>query len=416
MMKKLIIPKEVGKLETDSAGNYKGIANVTNKEVKFCKKCVISNQRPRITIDEDGICSACKFAEIKHNNIDWEERERILNELLSQYRKNDGKYDCIVPVSGGKDSAFVAHQLKYKYNMNPLTVTFAPIRWTDVGWYNLKKLIDSGFDNLIKIPNTDAYRLLVRLSTEYLGDPFQPFVYGVKAFPIEIALQYDINLIFYGENGEVEYGGDMRNANSYMHNVSDDLRDHYFKGMMPSDWEKYGVSKDFILPFNLPDPDLVQKADIKCTWFSFFKKWTPQWNYYYASENIGFEPEPDGRSEGTYSKYASLDDKFDGFHYYLGYIKFGIGRATSDAAHEVRDKHITRDEAVTLVSKYDGEFPKKNFSEFLEYIDITQLEWNSIVEKFRNPWLWVNVDGVWKLKHSVAKIGYEDIKNGGKNG
>lgn len=407
-MKKIIIPEKVKEIITDAGGNYKGIGNKINTEVRFCKRCVISNQRPRITINEDGICSACHYADVKHNLIDWKDRENMLLDLLARYRRNDGSYDCLVPVSGGKDSAFVAHQLKYKYNMNPLTVTFAPIRWTEIGWRNLLGLIDAGFDNLINIPSTDSYRLLVRLSTEFLGDPFQPFVYGVKSFPINIALKYNIKLIFYGENGEVEYGGDMRNADKFMHDVSDDLRDHYFKGMMPSDWVKYGIKKEYLLPFTLPNPELVEKADIKCTWFSFFKKWTPQWNYYYAVENTNFEPEPDGRSEGTYSKYASLDDKFDGFHYYLGFIKFGIGRTTSDCAHEIRDKHITREEAVALVSKYDGEFPIKNFSEFLDYIDINENKWEEIVEKFRNPWIWVKDNGNWKLRHNIAGNGVED--------
>jgi len=292
-------------------------------------------------------------------------------------------------------------KLKYKYDMNPLTVTFAPIRWTDIGWRNLRSLIDTGFDNILCIPNTQAYRLLVRLSTEYLGDPFQSFVYGVKAFPLQMAIKYKIPLIFYGENGEVEYGGDMRNVDSFEHNASDDLKDHYFKGMMPDEWEKFGVRNDYLRPFQVPPVEQVEKLGIKCTWWSFFKKWIPQENYYYSSEHTGFKPNPDGRSEGTYSKYASLDDKFDGFHYYLGFMKFGIGRSTSDAAHEIRDGHITREEGVRLVRKYDGEFPAKHFKEFLDYIDITEDYFWKIADKFRNPLIWEKINGEWKLKHQV---------------
>jgi len=401
-MQKLIIPEAVKKLKTNPAGYYDYYHKIPiNKEVKFCGKCVVSNQRPRIAFDNEGVCTACRFAEIKHSKIDWQAREKMLIELLSRYRRDDGQYDCIVPVSGGKDSGFVAHQLKYKYNMHPLTVTFAPLRWTDIGWRNLQAFIDSGFDNELFIPDTNVYRLLVRLSTEYFGDPFLPFVYGVKAFPIKLAMKYNIQLVFYGENGEVEYGGDIRNIDKFTYDVATDLRDHDFKGMPPNEWEKFGVKKEYLRPFELPEPAEVEKRSIKCTWLSFFKKWIPQENYYYSSKNTGFQPNPEGRSEGTYSKYASLDDRFDGFHYYFSFIKFGIGRATSDAAHEIRDKHLTREEGVALVKKYDSEFPKKHFREFLEYIDVTEEQFWRIVERFRNPWIWEKSSREWKLKQQV---------------
>ena len=138
-MKKLIIPEAVKELKTDAAGNYGHIyKDKIPQAVKFCKKCVVSNQRPRISFDQEGVCSACRFAEIKHSKIDWNEREKMLEELLSKYRRKDGNYDCDVPVSGGKDSCFVAHQLKYKYNMHPLTVTWPPIMYTDYGYKNFK--------------------------------------------------------------------------------------------------------------------------------------------------------------------------------------------------------------------------------------------------------------------------------------
>ena len=128
----------------------------------------------------------------------------------------------------------------------------------------------------------------------------------------------------------------------------------------------------------------------------------PQENYYYSVENCGFECEPDGRSEGTYSKYASLDDRIAGYHNYLAWIKFGHGRATSDAAHEIRDKHITREEGVALVKKYDGELPKKHFKEFLNYISINEEKFFETIDKFRSPHLWEKNGGEWKLKHTVA--------------
>ncbi len=132
-------------------------------EVRFCKKCTVSNQRPRITFDEHGVCSACNFANYKRHEIDWKERERELVELCNRHRKDNGDYDVIVPCSGGKDGGFVAHQLKYKYGMNPLTVTWAPLKATDIGRRNLDAFIQSGFDNMLGTPNGKITRKLTRL-------------------------------------------------------------------------------------------------------------------------------------------------------------------------------------------------------------------------------------------------------------
>ena len=136
-------------------------------------------------------------------------------------------------------------------------------------------------------------------------------------------------------------------------------------------------------------------------WFGFYHHWTPQENYYYSAEHTGFQANPEGRTEGTYSKYAQIDDLTDSFLYYMMYIKFGFGRATSDAAHEIRDGHITREEAVALVRRYDGEFPHKHFSVFLDYLDLTEDEFWQIVDRFRQPHIWQKVNGEWELRHHV---------------
>jgi len=149
--------------------------------VQYCKRCTMSNQRPRITFI-DGVCSACLYADYK-KQIDWNERELELKDLCDRYRKGNGEYDVIVPSSGGKDSGFVAHQLKYVYGMTPLTVTWAPLKATEIGRKNLDAFIDSGFDNVLGKPNGKVTRRLTALSTEYLGDPFQPFIYGQTNFP-----------------------------------------------------------------------------------------------------------------------------------------------------------------------------------------------------------------------------------------
>ena len=199
-------------------------------EVKFCKNCVMSNQRPRISFDKNGVCSACNFSEYKKSKIDWSSREKELKNLCDLYRKNDGSYDVVVPCSGGKDGSFVAHLLKYKYGMNPLTATWSPYIYTEIGRKNLDNFIKMGsFDNILGSVNGDIHRKLSRLSFVHLGDNFQAFIYGQTNFPLKIAVQNNIQLIMYGENGEVEYGGDMKNAHKPTRETEDHDK-HYFSG------------------------------------------------------------------------------------------------------------------------------------------------------------------------------------------
>jgi N-acetyl sugar amidotransferase len=185
------------------------------QEVRFCRKCVISNQRPSsviefknkatdrkptIEFDEEGVCSACRFAEIKETAIDWRQREEELVDLCNRHKSRDGSYDCIVPGSGGKDSAFTAHVLKYKYGMNPLTVTWAPHLYTEIGWQNFQRWIHAGLDNYLHSPNGKLHRLLTKLAFENLVHPFQPFIIGQRLIGPRFSALYGIPLVFYGEN------------------------------------------------------------------------------------------------------------------------------------------------------------------------------------------------------------------------
>jgi len=349
------------------------------------------------------VCSACQFAEIKKNKIDWGLREKELIELCDKYRKGNGEYDVIVPSSGGKDSAFVAYQLKYKYGMNPLTVTWSPHLWTEDGFRNFQNHIHvGGFDNVLGTPNGDAHRKLTKISFEILGDPFQPFIYGQTNYPMQMALRHNVSLIMYGENGEVEYGGNMKNAYRPNRDWKTDHKEHYFSGLAPEDLMEYGVTEKDIIPYMAPPQDELTKLGLDIHFFGYYKKWIPQELYYHAVENTGFAPRH-ARNEGTYSKYASFDDQIDGFHYYLAYIKFGLGRATSDTAHEIRDGHINREEGRALVKRFDGEFPSLHFKTFLEYCGISEDYYYEVIDSWRSPHLWENKYGKWELKQPIWK-------------
>jgi N-acetyl sugar amidotransferase len=396
------------------------------EQVKFCVKCVMSNQRPTSAIefkhtkeskkttmnfDENGVCDACRTAEIKEN-IDWGMREKELVALLDKYRKNDGSYDCLVPGSGGKDSAYQAHVLKYKYNMNPLTVTWPPILYTDYGLKNWRNWLDSGFDNISFYRNGKVMKQLTKLSIENLMHPFQTFILGQKNLAPKIAAQHGINLIFYGEN-EAEYGNPIADNNSSLRDKSyysfDHLDDVFLAGVSIKELtEKHQIGLSDLMSFLPPKAEVLEKSNIEVHYLGYYLKWTPQEVYYYAVENTGFKARPH-RTQGTYSKYSGIDDKIDDLHFYTTFIKFGIGRATYDASQEIRNRHLTREEGVALVNRFDGEFPDRYFQDVMDYIGMNPEDFHELCDKFRSPHLWgKDADGNWKLRHNVAGTGLDD--------
>jgi len=405
------------------------------KEVKFCKKCVISNQRPNsavefrhtkeskketINFDENGVCDACKVAELK-KKINWDNREKELLELCNRFRRNDGHYDCLVPGSGGKDSFYASHVLKYKYNMHPLTVTWAPHIYTPWGWNNFQAWIHAGLDNYLCTPNGRVHRLLTRLAVEKLFHPFQAFIIGQKALAPKMAALFDIPLVFYGEN-ESEYGNPQVDSDRPMRDwsyfTSSDRDNVYISGISMAELKNsYGLEDNDLHIYMPADPAKLEKIKLEVHYLGYYLKWHPQSCYYYAVEHGGFQSSPE-RTPGTYSKYNSIDDKIDDFHYYTTFIKFGIGRATYDAAQEIRSGDITRDEGVALVRRFDGEYPTRFEEEIFRYLSIGEKEFpkasdafehpimnrdyfNQLAEEFRSPHLWKKEDGVWKLRYQV---------------
>lgn len=401
---------------------YYGLPN----EVKFCSKCIMSNQRPASSIefkhtkdskkttmnfDENGVCDACRTAEIKEG-IDWGMREEELIKLLDKHRKNDGSYDCLVPGSGGKDSAYQAHVLKYKYGMNPLTVTWPPILYTDYGLKNWKNWLDSGFDNISFYRNGKVMKLLTKLSIQNLLHPFQTFILGQKNLAPKVAARYGINLIFYGEN-EAEYGNPLADNASSLRDKSyysfKNLDEIYLAGVSVNDLiDNYDVKLGELMPYFPPTLEDLEKSNIEVHYLGYYLKWTPQEVYYYAVENTGFKARPH-RTQGTYSKYSGIDDKIDDLHFYTTFIKFGIGRASYDSSQEIRNKHLTREEGVALVNRFDGEFPDRYFNEVMEYLEMEPEYFHELCDKFRSPHLWgKDKYGNWKLRHNVALTGLDD--------
>ncbi len=404
-------------------------------EVKFCKICVISNQRPNsavefkhtiqskkntIHISDEGMCDACRFAQEK-KKINWEEREAALWDLCDRFRGDGTYYDCLVPGSGGKDSFYASHILKHKFKMRPLTVTWAPHIYTTWGWQNFQAWIKAGFDNYLMTPNGRVHRLLTRLAVDNLFHPFQAFILGQKNLAPKMSKLFNIPLVFFGES-EAEYGNpiadtksSLRDKSFYTYNHLDEL----FLGGVSVDKliQDYGLEQYELEPYLPLSPTLIEQSNTEVHYLGYYLKWHPQSCYYYAVENGGFQACPE-RTTGTYSKYNSIDDRIDDFHYYTTFVKFGIGRATYDASQEIRSGDILREEGVALVKKYDGEYPERFSEEIFQYLSIPESEFpvavkhfkqptmtrdyfDALADDFRSPHLWKKENGVWRLRHTV---------------
>lgn len=407
------------------------------QEIQFCSRCVISNQRPSsaveyshtkeskkktIQFNEEMICDACRSNEQKKDGqIDWDLRRKELMELCDKHRSKDGSYDCLVPGSGGKDSFYAAHKLKYEFGMHPLTVTWAPHIYTPWGWENFQSWLHAGFDNYLMTPNGRVHRLLTRLAVQNLFHPFQPFMIGQKALAPKMAMLFNIPLVFYGEN-EAEYGnpiGDNTGAErDYSYFTMEDQSKVFLGGTsVQSLKQDYGLNENDLEPYMPGNPQEMKQKGIEVHYLGYYLPWHPQGAYYYSVEHGNFKPSPE-RTPGTYSKYNSIDDKIDDFHYYTTFIKFGIGRATYDASQEIRNDEITREEGVALVKKFDGEYPDRFDKEIFDYLSIpekqfpkasTQFEtpimdydyFMQLADQFRSPHLWQKENGEWKLRKTV---------------
>lgn len=395
-------------------------------KVIFCKKTLISNQRPNsaiefehniktqkktLYIDKNGLSDSWKYSRIK-KRIDFQKRERQLLELLNKHRGRYGEYDCIVPGSGGKDSCFAAHILKYKYGMNPLTVTWPPILYTDYGYQNFKQWINTGkFKNISASRDEKTMIKITKLGILNLMHPFQTFMLGQKFFAPKMALKYKIPLIFYGEN-EAEHGNPIADNSSSLREKSyfayKNIDKIYLGGVKYRNLiNDHNIKEKNLLDFLPASNKEIERFPIEVHYLGYYLKWTPQETFYYSVNNCGFKPRP-FRTQGTYSKYNSIDDKIDDLHYYTTFIKFGLGRATYDVSQEIRNDHITTQEGRNLIKKYDGEFPDRYFDEILKYLKINKEIFFSKVDKFRSPHLWVRKKNKWQLRHTANRDGVDD--------
>ena len=356
------------------------------KKIFWCKNCVVMSTRPRITFDKRGFCSACQWSE-KKKKLNWSLREEALLSLIKKHKSKNNTFDCVVAVSGGKDGSYVAYNLKHKYNLNPLTVTIRPATETDTGTNDLKNFVQSGYNNILVSPDVDAMRNLNKLGLTEMGFPYYGWLISVHTAVLRVALQFNISLVFYSEDGEVEYGGDAANINKGVYNV-----DYMKSAYLESGYEKIlklsELSEQELFWFRFPTKKELTKNDLEITHYGFYEDWDPYKNYQVAKKFCGLS-ENKNLNEGTYTNFAQNDQKLYALHCYFMYLKFGFGRTTQDAAIDIRRGALSRDQAVQLIELYDDLYPESLFDDYCKYYKMSMNEFLKNIDKWANKDLFI---------------------------
>ena len=348
--------------------------------------------RPRITFDERGWCNACQWMEEKRT-FPWEQRESELVTILNHCRSSNGAFDCIVPVSGGKDGSYVSYQLKNKYDMHPLAITVTPALSLELGNENLRRYINSGFNHIQINPDVQAMRILNRLGFIEKGFPYYGWLIAIQAAVVRLAVNLGISLLFYGEDGEVEYGGSTESKNRPFYDI-EYMRRIYLEGGYEKVLKNSGLSQNQLYFFLFPSERDLNGKELKIAHWSYFESWDPYRNYIIAKENCGLVEAQESNS-GTFTNFAQNDQALYALHTYMMYLKFGFGRATQDVGIEIRRGAMTREQGVNLVRLYDGAYPEEYINLYLEYYQMTQSEFDAVLDRWVNKDLFVKTSGRW---------------------
>lgn len=372
---------------------------------RYCKRCVMPNTKPDLFFDKNGVCDACLSAELKEA-VDWEARKKEFEKLISKCRNKDGKnYDCIIPVSGGKDSHYQTYVIKKVYGLNPLLVCFEPTNRTKLGRDNLDNIKKAFGVNLIVFEkNPNIYKKMCLEGFRRVGDNEWPNHVGIFTIPVRVAIQFNIPLIIWGENSQLEYGGPKaarmkRTLDRRWLEEFGGLLGHRVEDMIGVD----GITKEDLVAYTYPSYKELARVNVKGVFLGYYFKWDAR-KQLETVKNFGFKVKSDGPVEGTFTNYENIDDNMMSVHDYLKFVKFGFGRATDHACLDVRNKRINRDEAIRLVKKYDGKFPFKSINEFLDFFDMKRSEFDRIVDSFTNKALFLTASSGKVLRDEAGNL------------
>lgn len=372
---------------------------MNDKKIFWCKNCLNMSTRPRISFDEKGWCNACQWMEEK-KTLNWAERQKELTYLLEQHRSKSGNFDCIVPVSGGKDGSYVAYTLKEKYGMNPLAVTVRPALSLPIGDQNLFNFIQSGFNHIHISTNPIVLDRLNKYGFIEKGFPYYGWLIAIHTAVIRTAVNFNIPLLFYGEDGEIEYGGSTQSKNNPIYDVQY-MKNIYLEGGHDKVFERILADGDLkeadLTFFKFPSDEELSKGGLKFTHWSYYEPWDSYRNYVVAKEHCGLVEKEEGNSD-TFTNFAQNDQALYALHAYLMYLKFGFGRATQDAGIEIRRGAMTRGQALNLVKMYDNSYPADLIDTYLQYYQMTKEEFDTVLDKYANKDLFEKIDGIWQPK------------------
>lgn len=380
--------------------------------LKYCKRCLYPDTKPQLEFNEDGICSACINYDRK-SRIDWSKKRQELQEILEKYKNKDSNnYDCIIPVSGGKDSTFQTHFIKNECGLNPLVVNFHPLDQTELGRKNLENLKKLGVDCIEFSPNPTVYQKLARFGLVELGDFQWPEHIGIFTIPVQIAVRYKIPLIIWGENPQFEYGKPTDINKEYVLDKEWNEKNggYFLDKIKPTDMTKYGFELNDLKPYLYPSDEGIRSVGVTGIFLGSYIKWDI-FKQLEIVKKLGFQEDSEIR-EGTYDSWENLDVKFTSFHDYFKFLKFGFGRATDHASIEIRHGRMTRKEGLELVKKHEGKIPVKYLDEFLRDAKISHEQFIQICEKFTNKELFKKDKNGNLLRDkdgNIEKISYDNL-------
>ena len=367
------------------------------KNLNWCSNCLAMSTRPRISFNEYNLCNACVWT-VKKKKHDW---NKNLNELKTYLKKNSNKknkdgYDCLVPVSGGKDGSYVFDKVKNKLKLNPLAITINPHLPQKIGGINLDNFIKSGAPLIEVNPPYEVMRKLNFLGFKHAGFPYYGWLIAIHTAVIRVAKNFGIDLIFYGEDGELEYGGSNETKDNIFYDINYQKK-IYLESHQDSILKKSKLSPQDLFFFSYP---IKKQKQIKLTHYSYFGDWNPYTNYLLAKKKYGLI-ENKKTNMGTFSNFAQNDQKLYALHTYLMYLKFGFGRATQDASIEIRRGAMKRSQGVELVKLFDNCYPNEYLKDYLTYFKISKKEFDKIIDSWANKKLFFKKNSKWHPKFEI---------------
>jgi len=352
--------------------------------MRYCTKCVTPDTRPDLKFNQDGICDACISTNEKYNVIDWNKREKEFEALINKYCKsNPLKYDCLIPVSGGKDSFYTLHWI-LKFGLSPLCVVFEPTLPTQIGRENLASISKLGVDLIHFKRNPIIYDKMILEGFKRVGDMEWANHMGIWSVPVHFAIKFDIPLIFWGESPQMEYGGSETVSEINKRIFDEDWLNDYgcLNGLRPQDLISEDLKLSDIKLYIYPTKEEVTNWGGRGVFTGYYFQWNNQ-EQLSIIESMGWKRKK-GRIEVSYTDYQKLDCLSMNLHDYLKYCKYGFGRSTDSASYDIRNGYIDRDEGVRLVEKYDTVYPKEAVELFCEHFKISIKEFDKISDGFTN--------------------------------